>query len=87
MFGLLFFEFLGGFVDFVGFNFIIWEGSKGVEVNDVLGNYIYYGVCEFGMLVMMNGIVFYGGFKVYGVIFLMFMEYVCNVVCMVVLMK
>lgn len=87
VFGLLLFEILGGFVDLVGFNLIIWLGSKGVEKDDVSGNYVYYGVCEFGMFVIMNGIVLYGGFKVYGVIFLMFMEYVCNVVCMVVLMK
>lgn len=87
VFGKLLLEFMGGFVDLVFFNFIMWFGFKLLIVEDVLGNYIYYGVCEFGMMVIINGIVLYGGFVFYGVIFLMFMEYVCNVMCMVVLMK
>lgn len=87
VFGVMLLEFMGGFVDLVFFNFIMWFGFKLLIVEDFLGNYIYYGVCEFGMIVIMNGIVFYGGFVFYGVMFLMFMEYVCNVMCMVVLMK
>lgn len=81
-------EFLGGLVDLVSLNLMLWFGFKFICVDyNVDGNYINYGVCEFGMFVIMNGIVLYGGFIFYGVIFLMFYEYVYNVVCMVVLMK
>lgn len=86
VFGLLLLEFFGGFVDLVLFNLILWFGFKVIN-EDVVGNYIYYGVCEFGMIVIVNGIFLYGGFLLYIFIFLMFVEYVCNVVCMVVLMK
>ncbi|MED5379721.1 MAG: transketolase C-terminal domain-containing protein, partial [Pseudomonadota bacterium] len=70
-----------------GSNLTIWEGSKGVEANDASGNYIYYGVREFGMSAMMNGIALHGGFKAYGATFLMFMEYARNAVRMAALMK
>ena len=86
-FGPLLPELLGGSADLAGSNLTIWDGSKGVEANDASGNYIYYGVREFGMSAMMNGIVLHGGFKAYGATFLMFMEYARNAVRMAALMK
>lgn len=80
-------ELLGGSADLAGSNLTIWSGSKGVEANDASGNYIYYGVREFGMSAMMNGICLHGGFKAYGATFLMFMEYARNAVRMAALMK
>lgn len=80
-------ELLGGSADLAGSNLTIWSGSKGVEADDASGNYIYYGVREFGMSAMMNGICLHGGFKAYGATFLMFMEYARNAVRMAALMK
>lgn len=68
------------------FNLILWFGFKVIN-EDVAGNYIYYGVREFGMIAIVNGIFLYGGFLSYIFIFLMFVEYVRNVVRMVALMK
>ena len=86
-FGPLLPELLGGSAYLAGSNLTIWDGSKGVEANDASGNYIYYGVREFGMSAMMNGITLHGGFKAYGATFLMFMEYARNAVRMAALMK
>lgn len=80
-------ELLGGSADLAGSNLTIWSGSKGVSKDDASGNYLYYGVREFGMSAMMNGITLYGGFKAYGATFLMFMEYARNAVRMAALMK
>jgi len=86
-FGPLLPELLGGSADLAGSNLTIWDGSKGVDATDASGNYIYYGVREFGMSAMMNGITLHGGFKAYGATFLMFMEYARNAVRMAALMK
>ena len=86
-FGPLLPELLGGSADLAGSNLTIWSGSKGVDAKDASGNYIYYGVREFGMSAMMNGITLHGGFKAYGATFLMFMEYARNAVRMAALMK
>ncbi|MEC8229723.1 MAG: transketolase [Pseudomonadota bacterium] len=86
-FGPLLPEFLGGSADLAGSNLTIWSGSKGVEKDDASGNYVYYGVREFGMSAIMNGIALHGGFKAYGATFLMFMEYARNAVRMAALMK
>ena len=86
-FGPLLPELLGGSADLAGSNLTIWSGSKGVEKDDASGNYVYYGVREFGMSAMMNGITLHGGFKAYGATFLMFMEYARNAVRMAALMK
>jgi len=86
-FGPMLPELLGGSADLAGSNLTIWSGSKGVSADDANGNYIYYGVREFGMSAMMNGIVLYGGFKAYGATFLMFMEYARNAVRMAAIMK
>ena len=86
-FGPLLPELLGGSADLAGSNLTIWNGCKGVEKDDASGNYVYYGVREFGMSAMMNGIALHGGFKAYGATFLMFMEYARNAVRMAALMK
>ena len=80
-------ELLGGSADLAASNLTLWEGSKGVVNDDASGNYIFYGVREFAMSAMMNGISLHGGFKAYGATFLMFMEYARNAVRMAALMK
>ena len=80
-------ELLGGSADLAGSNLTIWSGSKPITAEDADGNYIYYGVREFGMSAIMNGIALHGGFVNYGATFLMFMEYARNAVRMAALMK
>ena len=79
-------EFLGGSADLAPSNLTIWSGSKSI-MDDLAGNYIHYGVREFGMSAIMNGIALHGGFLPYGATFLMFMEYARNAVRMAALMK
>ncbi|MBK1648631.1 transketolase [Rhabdochromatium marinum] len=86
-FGPLLPELLGGSADLAGSNLTLWKGCKGVGPKDASGNYIYYGVREFGMSAIMNGLTLHGGFKPYGATFLMFMEYARNAVRMAALMK
>jgi transketolase len=80
-------EFLGGSADLAGSNLTIWKGCKGVAKDDASGNYIHYGVREFAMGAIMNGIELHGGFKAYGATFLMFSEYERNALRMAALMK
>jgi transketolase len=80
-------EFLGGSADLAGSNLTIWKGSKGLANHDAAGNYLHYGVREFGMAAIMNGIELHGGFKAYGATFLMFSEYARNALRMAALMK
>ncbi|CAA0115881.1 Transketolase 1 [Halioglobus japonicus] len=80
-------ELLGGSADLAGSNLTIWSGSKGVTADDASGNYVYYGVREFAMAAIMNGIALHGGFINYGATFLIFMEYARNAVRMAALMK
>ncbi len=80
-------ELLGGSADLAGSNLTLWSGARGVSAQDASGNYIYYGVREFGMAAIMNGIALHGGFIPYGATFLMFMEYARNAVRMAALMK
>ncbi|AWX14015.1 transketolase [Mergibacter septicus] len=80
-------EFLGGSADLASSNLTLWSGSKPLRANVVDGNYINYGVREFGMSAIMNGIALHGGFIPYGATFLMFMEYAHNAVRMAALMK
>ena len=79
-------ELIGGSADLAGSNLTIWSDSKGIEEHPD-GNYIYFGVREFGMAAIMNGMVLHGGFKVYGATFLMFSEYARNALRMAALMK
>ncbi|PMM12853.1 transketolase [Vibrio splendidus] len=86
-FGAMLPEFMGGSADLAPSNLTIWSGSKSLEANDFSGNYIHYGVREFGMTAIMNGIALHGGFVPYGATFLMFMEYARNAMRMAALMK
>ena len=86
-FGPLLPEFLGGSADLAGSNLTLWKGCKGVSAEDASGNYMYYGVREFGMSAIMNGLALHGGLVPYGATFLVFMEYACNAVRMAALMK
>ncbi|MCG8519886.1 transketolase [Marinobacter sp. CA1] len=86
-FGPLLPEFMGGSADLAGSNLTLWDGAKGLSREDASGNYIYYGVREFGMSAIMNGIALHGGFVPYGATFLIFMEYARNAVRMAALMK
>ena len=79
-------ELLGGSADLAGSNLTLFKGAKGIE-KDSDGNYIYYGVREFGMTAIANGIALHGGFIPYVATFLMFMEYARNAVRMGALMK
>ncbi len=80
-------ELLGGSADLAGSNLTLWSGCKGVTKDDASGNYMFYGVREFGMSAIMNGIALHGGFIPYGATFLVFMEYARNAVRMAALMK
>nr|BFE93396.1 hypothetical protein GCM10020185_39320 [Pseudomonas brassicacearum subsp. brassicacearum] len=80
-------ELLGGSADLAGSNLTLWKGCKGVSAEDASGNYMYYGVREFGMSAIMNGVALHGGLVPYGATFLMFMEYARNAVRMSALMK
>ena len=81
-------EFLGGSADLASSNLTLWSGSKPIRADhNIDGNYINYGVREFGMSAIMNGIALHGGFIPYGATFLMFYEYAHNAVRMAALMK
>ncbi|OAI11492.1 transketolase, partial [Methylomonas lenta] len=86
-FGPLLPELLGGSADLAGSNLTLWSGCKDVNADGHDGNYIYYGVREFGMSAIMNGLTLHGGFKPYGATFLMFSEYARNALRMAALMK
>ncbi|MDG2018158.1 MAG: transketolase [Porticoccaceae bacterium] len=86
-FGPLLPELLGGSADLAGSNLTIWSGCKDISGDNANGNYLYYGVREFGMSAIINGIALHGGFINYGATFLMFMEYARNAVRMAALMK
>ncbi|MGL6039634.1 MAG: transketolase family protein, partial [Deefgea sp.] len=82
-------EMLGGSADLTGSNLTNWKGSTSLKVVDgqISGNHISYGVREFGMSHIMNGIVLHGGFRPFGGTFLMFCEYALNALRMSALMK
>ena len=86
-FGKLLPEFMGGSADLAPSNLTMWSGSKSITPTDASGNYIHYGVREFGMTAMINGMALHGGFVPYGATFLMFMEYARNALRMAALMK
>ncbi|MHA3078683.1 transketolase [Acinetobacter sp. ANC 5502] len=85
-FGPLLPELLGGSADLAGSNLTLWKGCQGVQDN-AAGNYVHYGVREFGMTAIANGVALHGGFIPYVATFLMFMEYARNAVRMSALMK
>ena len=85
-FGKVLPEFLGGSADLAPSNLTMWSGSKSIG-DDKAGNYIHYGVREFGMTAITNGIALHGGFLPYSATYLMFVEYARNAVRMAALMK
>ena len=85
-FGPILPELLGGSADLAPSNLTLWEGSKSIK-DDVAGNYIHYGVREFAMTAIGNGIALHGGFIPYTATFLMFVEYARNAARMAALMK
>ncbi len=79
-------EFLGGSADLTGSNLTNWTGAKHIHANSI-GNYIHYGVREFGMSAIMNGMALHGGLLPFGGTFLMFSDYARNALRMCALMK
>jgi transketolase len=75
-------ELIGGSADLAGSNLTIWKGSKDVNANDPNANYVYYGVREFGMSAISNGLALHGGFIPYDATFLVFSDYARNAVRM-----
>ena len=80
-------EMLGGSADLTGSNNTDWSGSKVISAEDFSGNYLSYGVREFGMAAIMNGLVLHGGFIPYGGTFLVFADYARNAIRLCALMK
>jgi len=80
-------EFIGGSADLAGSNLTLWPEARPISNTVSDGNYIYYGVREFGMSAIMNGIALHGGFIPFGGTFLMFSEYARNALRMAALMK
>lgn len=79
-------ELLGGSADLAPSNLTFWKGAKAITPDDANGNYLHYGVREFGMGAVMNGIALHGGLVPYGATFLIFMEYMRNSIRMASLM-
>lgn len=80
-------ELMGGSADLTGSNLTMSNDSKPFAATNPDGNYIYYGVREFGMSAIMNGLALYGGFIPYGGTFLTFLDYARNAVRMSALMQ
>ncbi|MEJ2677102.1 MAG: transketolase C-terminal domain-containing protein, partial [Acidihalobacter sp.] len=80
-------DFMGGSADLAGSNLTLWPDAKPMRASSPDANYINYGVREFGMTAMINGIALHGGFVPYGATFLMFSEYARNALRMAALMK
>jgi transketolase len=80
-------ELIGGSADLSGSNNTFFKGSRRIAAGDFAGNYLHYGVREFGMTAIMNGLALHGGFKPYGGTFLVFSDYARNAVRMAALMR
>ncbi|WP_028865031.1 transketolase, partial [Psychromonas aquimarina] len=80
-------ELLGGSADLAPSNLTMWSGTKAITADDASGNYLHYGVREFAMSAIINGMALHKGFVPYGATFLMFMEYARNGLRMSALMK
>ncbi len=85
--GPLLSELIGGSADLAGSNYTIWSGSKAIDKADANGNYVYFGVREFAMAAICNGLALYGGLKPYAGTFLVFSDYMRNGMRMSALMK
>jgi transketolase len=87
VYGALLPELIGGSADLAGSNLTLWSGSKGIDGESGAGNYIYYGVREFAMCAINNGLTLHGGFIPYAATFLIFSDYARNALRMAALMK
>ncbi|MFT6927969.1 MAG: transketolase [Psychromonas sp.] len=87
VFGAMLPELLGGSADLAPSNLTMWSGTKAITADDASGNYLHYGVREFAMSAIVNGIALHKGFVPFGATFLMFMEYARNGLRMSALMK
>ena len=79
-------ELIGGSADLTGSNLTHWEGARDVSARDPDGGYVYFGVREFGMAAIVNGLTLHGGFRAFGATFLIFSDYARNAVRMSALM-
>jgi transketolase len=79
-------ELTGGSADLAGSNLTLWKQARGITGDDASGNYVYYGVREFGMGVILNGLALHGGLRPFGGTFLVFMEYMRNAVRLAAMM-
>ena len=86
-FGPMLSELIGGSADLAGSNLTLWSGSKSISKEDAAGNYLYFGVREFGMAALCNGIALHGGLIPYSATFLVFADYARNALRMAALMK
>ena len=86
-FGPILPELIGGSADLTGSNLTLWDGSTVLSPDNPEGNYVYFGVREFGMAAIVNGLALHGGFIPYGATFLMFSEYARNAIRMAALMR
>jgi transketolase len=75
-------ELIGGSADLAGSNLTLWKGSVDINHDPARGNYVYYGVREFGMSAIANGLALHGGFLPYDATFLVFSDYARNAVRM-----
>jgi transketolase len=86
-FGPLLPELIGGSADLTGSNNTFFKGSRRIGAGDFAGNYLHFGVREFGMTAILNGLALHGGFRPYGGTFLVFSDYARNAVRMAALMR
>lgn len=86
-FGRMLPELLGGSADLTGSNLTNWSGSHAISRDEFHGNYLFYGVREFGMAAIMNGMAVHGGFIPYGGTFLVFADYARNAIRLSALMQ
>ncbi|MDG2271414.1 MAG: transketolase, partial [Halioglobus sp.] len=86
-FGPLLEELIGGSADLATSNLTLWSGSKGISDDDASGNYVYFGVREFGMAALCNGLALHGGLIPYSATFLVFSDYARNALRMAALMR
>lgn len=80
-------QLIGGSADLTGSNNTWWKGSKAISSEDASGNYVFYGVREFGMAAVMTGLSLHGGFLPYGGTFLVFSDYARNAIRLAALMR
>ncbi|HUH00171.1 MAG TPA: transketolase [Gammaproteobacteria bacterium] len=80
-------ELIGGSADLSGSNNTFFKGSRRIGAGDFAGNYLHFGVREFGMTAILNGLALHGGFRPYGGTFLVFSDYARNAVRMAALMR